>query len=121
MWLLKAWGWLKKYWMWLLFPVGVLLFVLGKLSVRKPSAVVAPEVFGAAEERRRAQEEADRKVEVAEEERERKLEEIRSRHSGLIKELTHEQEQKAEELISDPDALNDYLMDVGTQVRDEDW
>jgi hypothetical protein len=107
--------------MWLLFPVGVLLFILGKLSVRKPPDVVAPEVFGAAEERRRAQEEADKKVEAAEAERERKLEEVRSRHSGLIKELTAEQEEKAEALIDDPAALNDYLLDVGTQVRDEDW
>lgn len=117
MWLTIAWSWLKKYWMWLLFPIGILIFILGKISVCKSPDVVAPELVGAEEERRKAQEGADRQVFIATKEREKKLDEIRKEHEQVIKDLTDEQRGQVKELEEDPDKLNDFLLDVGRQIR----
>ncbi len=120
MWLIIAWRWLKKYWMWLLFPIGLLLYLLGRLSSRNPSDVVAPEVVGAEEERRRAREEADRKEFEAARDRERKLDEIREEHADVVKELTDTQRAMAKDLEEDPEKLNEFLLSVGRQVRGDD-
>lgn len=113
----SAWSWLKKYWMWLLFPVGALLFILGKLSVKKPPDVVAPELVDAEKARRRAQEDADQKAFEAAKLRAIKVDEIRAEHSKVINELTDTQRAMAKGLEDDPDKLNDFLLDVGSQIR----
>ena len=117
MWLIAAWKWFKKYWMWLLFPVGVLVFIVGRLTAKGPPTIIAPEVVGAEEERRRAREEADRKAFEAERDRQIKLDKVRERHDELIKDLTDEQQEKVKELEEDPDKLNEFLLDVGRAVR----
>lgn len=117
MWLLTAWRWLKKYWMWLLFPVGIFVFIVGRLTARRLPDVVAPEIVEAEENRRRAQEEADRQVEEAEAEREQKLDEIREEHAETVSKLTEAQKEKAAELVDDPEKLNEFLTNVGREVR----
>lgn len=117
MWLITAWNWLKKYWVWLLFPIGILLFVVGRLTRKDLLDVVAPEVVGAEEERRKAQEAADKKAFEAELERQRELDLVREKHDELIQDLTDEQREKAKELESDPKKLNEFLLDVGRTVR----
>lgn len=114
----SAWSWLKKYWMWLLFPIGALLFLLGKLSVKKPSDVVVPEIVDAEKERRRAQEDADQKALEAAKLRAIKVDEIRAEHAKVVDELTDTQRAMAKRLEDDPDKLNDFLLDVGVQLRD---
>lgn len=117
MWFTLIWKWLKKYWKWLLFPVGIALFILGRITTRKPPNVIAPELIEADRQRRRLQEEADRKVFEAALERERKLDELRKEHEAVLRELTDEQREKVKELEADPEKLNDFLLDVGRQIR----
>ena len=117
MWLIKAWCWLKKYWMWLLFPVGILLFIVGRLTAKPLLDVVAPELVDAEKNRRRVQEEADKKVEEAEAKREQELDNIRAEHADTVSKLTGEQKEKAKELADDPVKLNEFLISVGREVR----
>ena len=116
-WLTKAWEWTKKNWKWLLFPIGVTLFLLGKVSQRSLPPVLAPELVGAEEERIKANEEAEEEKVEAKVEKEKKIEAVEKEHAETIKALTDEQAEKVVELKDDPEKLNSFLLDVGRDVR----
>lgn len=115
--LLKILTWLKTNWKWLLFPVGILLFLIGRLTSRKPPVVVAPELVGAAEEKLKAEEEAKSKALEAEADKKRRLVEIEKEHAEALRKLTDNQKKLVEALKDDPERLNDFLIDVGKSVR----
>ena len=103
--------------MWLLFPVGILTYLVGRMSVKKLPDVVAPEVVGAGENLRREREEADRKISEAEQERRLELDKVQQTYEEVLHELTDTQRSKAKELEADPERLNEFLLEVGTQIR----
>jgi hypothetical protein len=114
----RVWTWLKKYWKYLLFPVGILLGVLGMLSKRKDLGdVVAPKEVETEGERDQANQEAKELSAEAKAERDEKVMEIGREHLGTVMKLTDEQKVKARELVDDPEQLNEYLLDVGKEIR----
>ena len=114
-WLKKAGAWLRKYWMWVLFPLGA-LWVLLKLF-KSPPKVVAPEASGAAAAQLQARGEADEQITEAARIRDEGLAEVAQEHAEQVKGLVQEQETRAEELQGEPEKLNDFLRDVGEDMR----
>lgn len=107
-WMTKAWAWLQKNWKWLLFPVGIVLFVVGRYS--RPPVVVHTDTTEAADaraalelvERNEAlRDEQDRLIKL--------LSAVRAEHADKLKSLNTTQQQKALELLEDPEALNTWL------------
>lgn len=117
-WKFIAWPWLKKYWMWILFPIGLLVAVVKGLSLlKRPPAVLAPELVGAsqkAEEARRLAEEESRLAEMV---RQKRVAEVEAVHAEKLQQLSKEQREIVEELKSEPDKLNEYLLLVGKDIR----
>jgi flagellar biosynthesis component FlhA len=116
--LLKVLAWVKKYWKWLLFPIGVLLFFLGKLTARRPPDVVAPELVEADKKAEEASREAERKRIEAALERDMVVSELKKEHAEIVSKLTNEQQEKVKEFEKNPAALNRFLLDVGKSARD---
>jgi len=118
--LLLAWEWLKKNWMWLLFPLGIIIYFWGRLSVdREPPTVVSPELQQAGEKAEKVKEELDKKIAEAGAEKQEKLKKLKVDHQEKIEKLTDEQADEVERLLDDPDALNTYLYEVGRSVRSD--
>lgn len=116
-WLKKACLWLKKYWMWVVFPIGIVIFFLGRWTKPKDPTVIAPELLGAADKKLEEDEKAKRAEEEAKAELEKKRDQILEEHHKLIESLSEEQQDKVDDLLGDPEALNDYLKDVGRSIR----
>ena len=112
----KVWTWLKANWKWLLFPVGILLFLAGWL-LRPKTVVVDSALHNAALAEDKAKAEADKKNAEALAVKDAAVQKIEAEHQATIKQLTDEQKSKVTELRDDPDALNQYLLDVGNQIR----
>lgn len=104
----KAWEWLKKYWQWLLFPVGIVLFILGRLT--KAGTVVTIDPTEKADERAK-EERARRETELAAEQARlrARLDEVRAENQATLQKLNEEQMGKAAELEADPEKLNEWL------------
>lgn len=112
----KVWVWVKKYWKYLLFPIGILVGIIGFIGRRKPE-VIAPELLDAEEKEREINEEAEKRLDEVEEKRRKQVEDVEREHAETIQKLTDEQKEKLEELREDPDELNDFLLEVGKSVR----
>lgn len=115
--MIKVWLWLKKYWKWLIFPIGILVFVLGRLTSRKLPAVIAPELLGAAEVKEKADRQAVVELRKLDDERQTKVKEIEERHSEVISKLTDDQKKKYEAIKADPNEVNNFLLDIGKDIR----
>lgn len=116
--MMKVWAWLKRYWKYLLFPVGILLGVLAMLNRRKNLGNIVPPLEVDTEpEREEANREAEEKARKAQVDKERRIEELKKEHAGTLRELTGQQRVRVDELKDDPDALNDYLLEVGRGIR----
>ena len=114
--MLKVWVWLKANWKWLLFPVGLLLFLAG--WVFRPKTVVVDSVLhDAALAEDKAKAEADKKNAEALAAKEVAVQKIQEDHAATIQKLTDEQKSKVTELRDDPEALAQYLLNVGNQIR----
>lgn len=104
----KIWAWLKANWKWLLFPVGIALFIIGRLSSGSRTTTIDP--TAAADER--AKVEKDRRERELQEERDRlreRLAEVHREHQAKLQQLTDDQMGRAAELEGDPEALNAWL------------
>ena len=118
LWFAGAWLWLKKYWHWLLFPVGVLLFVLGRLGAKKaPIVVVDSELVGhqkvveqANEAAAQAQQEAAKNASV-------ELGGIEAHHTAAVDEVGRAQTAEVEAARGDLDKTNEMLKQLGRDVR----
>ena len=115
-WVLKAWPWLKKYWKWLLFPIGIVVFIVG-YSARKRPEVLSPGSIEAAKVARKAEDDAARKLGEAKAELERKLVGIDDNKKKAIDSLTEEQLKEVEECGDDVDKVNEILSDISNQMR----
>lgn len=113
-----AWGWLKRNWKWLLFPIGLLLFLVGRFTKKtREVEVVSPELH----EHDKKKEDLEKKLQddlkdVAEEKAE-KIAEIEEAHAKTIESLTIDQKHKVDELRGDPEKLTAYLLSVGKDIR----
>lgn len=115
--LLSLWAWLKKYWTWLLFPVGVIIYLIGRSQggVR----VVPDREESDAAQRLKEKVEAEKQEvlnEVARERAERSEAIIRG-HQETIRSLTEAQKDEMSDLLRNPDELNEYLLRVGREIR----
>lgn len=110
----KAWEWLKRNWMWVLLPVGILLLLLG---IKPRPKVVGSQLHGAADAANKARAEAERKAAEAQAARDAEVKRIEAEHAESIKKLTDAQKKTVEELRTDPEKLNEYLLNVGKQIR----
>jgi flagellar motility protein MotE (MotC chaperone) len=117
-WAVKAWFWFRKNWKAVLLGVTTLGLglLLGRAFKKRPE-VVAPELVEHAEVSDKADKKAEEEIVVAQLERDTRLKEIDEEHADTIKNLTDEQKEKASELENDPDELNEFLLDVGKDVR----
>lgn len=114
----KVWAWLKKYWKWLLFPVGLVLGILTMIFKDKDLGdVVAPKEVETEEERDKANDEAKALSDEAKAERDEKVMEVGRKHLETVMKLTDDQKAKARELVDDPGELNEYLLNVGKEIR----
>lgn len=109
-----AWEWLKKNWKWVLFPVGILLAILG--FRRKPD-VLAPSLVEADGVLEREDTKADIVKAQALADRDKKITEVTQKHDAVISKLTEEQRKEADSLQEDPEKLNAFLLDVGRDQR----
>ncbi len=117
-WLAKVWVWLKANWKAVLLGITTLgLGLLVGKALRKSQKVVNPELVGADKTKREAQAEEDSKRIAAAKERAEKLVEIEVDHADTINELTDKQRSEVDELKADPDKLNEYLLNVGKEIR----
>jgi len=116
-WLL-LWSWIRRYWKWLLFPLGILLYFVGRLSApRRPLQVVNPEQIGADKVRGRADRKAQEAARAAAAERALEVQNIKARHARVIAALTAAQRKQAKTLQDDPAALNAFLLRVGASIQ----
>ena len=116
-WLTKAWGWIKKYWKWLLPPLGVLIWILGRLTASKTVQVVAPELVGAEEVKEKANQQAKVDLGKAAAQKDAQVKVLEEKHSEAIASLTEGQKKQYEDIKNDPDAVNSFLTDVGKSIR----
>jgi hypothetical protein len=117
-WTLKALPWLKKYWKWLLFPIGILIFIAGYVVRPKPK-VLSSELHGAGDTKREADDKAAEKTDEARAKRDERLAEVEKDHAKTVAKLTRKQRDQLEELREDPDKVNDFLLQVGREIRGE--
>lgn len=114
----KAWPWLKKYWAWvLLFPIMLCVYLLGRghgevKVINDDHESDAAKKKIADVETRAAAEKEQAKSELL-----KKSAKVIGEHQEAVNNLTEEQEGKVDELLEDPDALNEYLLEVGRRVR----
>lgn len=64
-----------------------------------------------------AEKKAEKEKVEAQVEKEKKQEEARTEHAEEVKELVEKQKEETPALIDDPDATNDFLKQVGRDVR----
>ncbi len=104
---------MKKWWRWLLAGAAVLLaFILGE-RLKKPVVVVqGPSEKQKDIEEKTKQEEAKLDQKAAEE-----TQKILDQHKASVDALTDEQRKKVDEIKDDPQAVNQYLLDVGKDMR----
>jgi hypothetical protein len=116
-WLVKAWAWLKANWKWLLFPVGLLLLLVGRASAKREVTVVSPGLVEHEEVEKKLDEEAAAKKQAADEKAQQQLSGIEASRSATVASETQKQMDAAAAVRDDPDALNDYLKNVGKDMR----
>jgi hypothetical protein len=116
-WAIKAWVWLRANWKWLILPVGVLLWVLGRLSAKKPPDVVAPELLGAAKGIQAASDKASLDLANAARAKDAEITLVDGVHSDAVHKAVQAQENKYEELKDKPEEVNSFLASVGKDIR----
>lgn len=117
--LLAAWGWVKMHWRWLLFPVGILLFLLGRLTRKSTPVVqvVSPALEGHDKVDQELQKKLDASLTQVDEQKQKQLLDIETEHAATIKTLTDDQKKQMADLRSDPDQLASFLKSVGDSAR----
>jgi hypothetical protein len=111
----KAWPWLKKYWVWLLFPVGIVIYILGCRS--GSTTVLSPGSVEAERAKKEAEDRAAEKLAKAKAERDARIAGIEKEHKEVIDKLTEEQKKDLKNLREDPEKLNAFLKNVGRSIR----
>lgn len=114
----KAWAWLKLNWKWLIFPLGVLLYVVGRLSSRGNITVVSPGLTGHEEVDEKLKAEAEQKKQAADNKAAEQLTGIETGRRATATAETARQIKEVEAAQGDPDKVNDLLKKVGKDIRE---
>ncbi len=116
--LAAAWSWTKANWKWLLFPIGLLLYVVGRAAARRDVTVVSPGLV----EHQEVQAELDAKAAKQKQEADAKavgqLSSIEAGRSARVGSETQKQVAEVEAAQGDPTRVNDLLKKVGKDIRD---
>lgn len=114
-----VWEWLKENWRTVIFGVFTLGIglVVGRWRKKAP-VVLNPELGEHYADRRRIEQEAERQIADAKRRRNDEVTVILFDHDQTLKKLNHDQNQRVKELLDDPEALSDYLVKVGREVRE---
>lgn len=116
-WLKATWEWLKKNWKWLLFPVGVLLYVIGRASAKTDVTVVSPGLTAHEEVKAKLDAEAEAKKQEASVVAEKQLAEIETQRTVVADAETKKQIAEIDEAQGDPKAVSDLLKGIGKDIR----
>lgn len=116
-WEFTAKPWFSKYWMWVVFPVGILLLLLGWSRKPKELVVVDTQLHKADAVKDKVSTELEAKKEELREQRDEKISDALEEHDEAVKEVLDKQEKAAPALVDDPEKLNDYLLKVGKNAR----
>ena len=117
-WYILFWLWLKKNWKSVLLGVSTLGvgLLIGKAFGRR-SGVTSSEFVEHKEVKRRVVTERDKKIDRVEQQRDERIAEIKEKHEQTVKNLTDKQRSQVKQLEQDPEALNEYLFQVGKSIR----
>ena len=117
-WAFRTKEWLKKYWKWLLFPIGILLLILGYgLAPRRKVVVTSTALAGADEAKVRINEVASTKVREADAKEAGQLAGIAAQQAAAVASGTQEQIAAVDAAQGDSDKVNALLVGVGKQMR----
>ncbi len=117
-WMHATWAWLKVNWKWLLFPVGALLYFIGRAAARKEYVVVvSPELVAHQEVKGKLDAEADAKRQEADSKASGQLAGIEAERSAKAASETQKQMDAVDAVQGDPAAVSDFLKQVGQDVR----
>jgi hypothetical protein len=115
-WLMPAWLWLQKNWRWVLFPIGILLLVLG--WTRRTSVTVAgSSLLEADQNAKKLADQAVIKTQEAATLRDIKVDEADHALEVDVAVVVDREKAEAPALVQDPDALNQALLAVGKHQR----
>lgn len=117
LWFTKAWAWLKRNWKWLIFPVGVLVYVIGRASSNKSTTVVSPELVGHQKVKEKLDAEAAQKKLDADEKAAAQLSEIAKDRSSTAASETQKQVDAVKAVQGNPEKVSDLLKQVGKDIR----
>jgi hypothetical protein len=113
-----AWAWLKLNWKWLLFPLGVLLYVVGRVSARSNTTVVSPGLTEHEGVDEKLKAEAAQKKQAADNKAAEQLNGIEADRRAVANAETERQLKAVEAAQGDPDKVNDLLKKVGKDIRE---
>jgi len=115
-WALQAWPWFQKNWRWVLFPIGILLLVLG--WTRRTSVTVAgSSLLEADQNAKKLADQAAIKTQEAATLRDIKVDEADHALNVTVEAVQAHEKADAPVLAQDPDALNQALLAIGKQQR----
>jgi len=106
-----VWSFIKKYWQ-LLVGLGVGLSVF-LLSIR-PKNTTPPEVDGF---QKKVEDETKKEEQKAEQELKNDVVSAKKEHDDVVDKAVDAEKKRTEDLIDDPDATNDFLKQVGQDIR----
>ncbi len=115
-WALPAIAWLKKWWKWLALPIGVGLWLLGRMTAKKTVTVVSPELVEHVKVVQKLDAKAMAEVKIAEVVRDKQIDVVNQDYDTVIRKMDEADERKKKALESDPVALNKFLKEVGARV-----
>lgn len=118
LWFKAAWEWLKKYWKWLIFPAGILLYIIGRLSAKKEVTVVSPGLVAHEEVKNQLEAEAAQKKAQADLAATTQLSEIAADHNAQVASATKQQISEIEAAQGKPEEVTDLLKRVGKEIRE---
>ncbi len=116
-WLVRLWAWLKRNWKWLLFPVGILVYLIGRVSASKNVSVVSPGLVGHQEVREGLEAEAEAKKQAATERAAEQLSSIEANRSSKVSSETQKQVDEIEAAQGDPAKVSELLKNIGKDIR----
>ncbi len=116
-WLIKTWAWLKKYWKWLLFPIGALLYIIGRASARRDVTVVSPGLAEHQAVREKLDAEAAQQKQEVDAVAAKKLEQVELERQHQVDAETKKQVEAVDAAQGDPGSVNDLLKQVGKDLR----
>lgn len=104
-----VWAFIKKYWQLLAgLLVGLSVFLLSiRLKPTTPDQTLQKKV----------EDETDKKEQEAGKKRDASVEEAKTDHDKVISDALQEETKKSEELLNDPEATNDFLKQIGKDIR----